>query len=532
MLNSKKIALYKIGLAFVLFSSCTKNFQDINTTPGLPSDITIGPLLNGVLSTIFLRGQEQVSVHNDWYYPVSQLAATSGSSGYVLANGAQDIWNDYYSTLQNLNLALDKVNAATGNQQDLQNIKAILYTLRAYKTFRVTDQFGDIPYFNAGKAYTGDAAKYRPKYDAQQLIYDSLLTDLKWVVTNINTSASLSISSSETLFGGNMTKWLTLANSLRLRYAMQMVEQDPSTATPIISDVLKGSIPLIADGEDVGMSPTLLPNTSGGDADWVRPWSFSSHKFVRISSTFWNMVADGTTTGSIFDPRALIFAETNQAGAWAPYVIGSSASDNANPYNTNIRDTAINNKDNSLFSSFNYYLIRDQYYIPELVMNSAEVHFLKAEAYERGLGVTQDPATAQTEYLAGITASVNFWYNIAHSTNTTHDDWAAVAPPLPTPTQMTALLTHPKVAFTGVMASDLNKIYAQEWLDSFRQPWLAFNLWRRTGSTPTIGIPAAYASFYRLPYPQIESVNNTENYNTQVSKIGSNTSAVKVWWMK
>jgi len=489
-------------------------------------------LVNGVLSTLVLRGQEQTAVHNEWYYPVTQLAATSGSSGYVLANGAQDIWNDYYSALQNLNLALDKIDASTGDQQDLKNIRAIVYILRAYKTFRVTDQFGDIPYFDAGKAYSGDASKYRPKYDAQQLIYDSLLANLKWAVTNISTSASVSISSSETLFGGNMTKWLSFANSLRLRYAMQMVEKDAATATSVISDVLNGSAPLIADGGDVGLSPTLIPNTSLGDADWVRPWSFSSHKFMRISSTFWNIVADGTTTASIFDPRALIFAETNQAGSWAPFVIGSNASDNANPYNTNVRDTAINNKDNSLFSSFNYYLIRDQYYIPEFIMNSAEVHFLKAEAYARGLGVTQNAATAEAEYIAGITASVNFWYNIAHNTNTTHDDWAAVAPATPTAAQMTALLTNPKVAFTGVMASDLNKIYAQEWLDNFRQPWLAFNLWRRTGSTPTIGIPATYASFYRLPYPQIESVNNTENYNTQVKNMGGNTSAIKVWWMK
>ncbi|HVW58558.1 MAG TPA: SusD/RagB family nutrient-binding outer membrane lipoprotein, partial [Puia sp.] len=136
------------------------------------------------------------------------------------------------------------------------------------------------------------------------------------------------------------------------------------------------------------------------------------------------------------------------------------------------------------------------------------------------------------EYIAGITASVNFWYDIAHNTNTKFDNWAAVAPPRPTPAQMTVLLAHPKVALTGTVASDLNKIYAQEWLDSFRQPWLAFNLWRRTGNTPTIGIPSTYASFYRLPYPQSESVNNTENYNTQVDKIGGNTSNVKVWWMK
>ena len=55
---------------------------------------------------------------------------------------------------------------------------------------KVTDQFGDIPYFKAGKAYTGNVSAFRVAYDSQQLIYDSLLTDLTWAVNNINTSSS------------------------------------------------------------------------------------------------------------------------------------------------------------------------------------------------------------------------------------------------------------------------------------------------------------------------------------------------------
>src|SRR5690242_2825405 len=103
MLRANNIILILVVAACFL-SSCTKDFQQVNTTPGKPSVTTIGPLVNGVISTLFLKGQEQVAVHNDWYYPTTQLAATSANSGYVLANGATDLWNDYYSTLQNLNL--------------------------------------------------------------------------------------------------------------------------------------------------------------------------------------------------------------------------------------------------------------------------------------------------------------------------------------------------------------------------------------------------------------------------------------------
>ncbi|MES1216189.1 MAG: SusD/RagB family nutrient-binding outer membrane lipoprotein [Bacteroidota bacterium] len=537
MIQLKKIFYYILPGAFV-WTSCTKDFQDLNATHNAPSSTTIAPLVNGVIGTLFLRGQEQASLHNDYYYVSTQLAATTSVSGYVLANGVNDVWNDYYSTLQNINLIQDKINAVT-DKESMNNIQAVLYILRAYKTFRVTDQFGDIPYFNAGKAYSGDAANFRVGYDSQQLIYDSLLTNLKWAVDNINTTASPvtssgnpyeSLGSFDTFFGGNMTKWLKFANSLRLRQAMQMVEKDPTTATPIIQDALSGAKPLVEDGEDVAMWPKDL----GGYDLWVRWWSISSGGagFLRMSSTMWNMVSDNNTDAGIFDPRAKLFVETNQAGNWAPYVIGTSTGDNVNAY---ISGTDPTDKNDAIYSPFNWYLIRDEWYIPEVILSAAEVHFLKAEAYARGLGVAANLGTAEAEYKAGITSSVNFWYEIAANTDNVSDNWSAVAPPAPTAGQMTTLLANPKVAFTGTADDAAKKIYAQEWLSYFRQPWLAFNLWRRTAATPVdpaSNPSATFKTFYRLPYAQDEAVNNTDNYNAQLAKIGGNTTDIKVWWMK
>jgi hypothetical protein len=100
---------------------------------------------------------------------------------------------------------------------------------------------------------------------------------------------------------------------------------------------------------------------------------------------------------------------------------------------------------------------------------------------------------------------------------------------------MQTLLTNSKVKFTGTAADAISKIYAQEWLSFFRQPWLAFNLYRRTGSTPvdaSSNPSSTYTTFYRLPYAQDEAVNNADNYNTQISKMGGNNTNYKVWWMK
>ena len=434
----------------IIFSSCSKNFQELNATHDKPSSTTTGPLVNSVISTLFLTGTEQASVHNDYYYTITQLGATSSISGYVLSNAVTEIWNNYYGSLQNMNLIQDQINAVS-DKESMNNIQAILYTLRAYKTFRVTDQFGDIPYFNAGKAYKGDVANFRVAYDAQQLIYDSLLSDLTWAVKNINTNGGATTSAGnpyvaiggyDVFLGGDMTKWLKFANSLRLRYAMQMVEKDPTTATPIIQDAISGSAPLIDSGNDVALWPAKL----GGYDLWVRWWSFSSGGagFVRTSSTMWNMVSDNNTNAGIFDPRANLFVETNQAGKWAPYTIGVSTGDAINAY---FSPTDSSQKNNCIYSPFNWFLVRNEWTIPELLMTEAEVHFLKAEAYARGLGVGQSVSTAETEYKAGITSSVNFWFNIANSTDDVSTNWKAVAPQLPT--DLSTLFNNPKVKFTG-----------------------------------------------------------------------------------
>ena len=536
MTNYKKSFLL-IFTASSFLLSCTKNFQELNTIPSQPATTTIAPLLNGVISTIILQWQEQAAVHVDWYYPATQLAGGSAASGYLLANGSNDIWSNYYNSLQNINLIQDKIDAVK-DKESIKNIQAILYVLRAYKTFRVTDQFGDVPFFKAGKTYTGNTASYRPVYDSQKSIYDTLLNNLKWAVGNIivtpaaltpSGNAYISLGTQETLFNNDLLKWQKFANSLLLRYSMQIVEKDAATATPYIAYALNKNL-FIDDGSDVGMWPASL---AGLDLAG-RPWSVGSGGtgYIRISSTMWNLIADGTDSSNIFDPRGFIFADTNGLGKWAPYTIGSASSDKVNPYDYS---GSVSNKKGCLYSPFNFYLIRDEHYIPELIMTAAETHFLKAEALIRGIGVAKNTSSANTEYVAGVTASVTLWTNIAKNTNTAEAPWATAQPQNYSSAQLMALLQNSKVMFTEDAASNLKKIYAQEWLDNFRQPWLAFNLWRRTGATPVDPAAvedASHANFYRLPYPQDEAVNNTDNYNVQIAKIGTNSSAVKVWWMK
>jgi hypothetical protein len=171
-------------------------------------------------------------------------------------------------------------------------------------------------------------------------------------------------------------------------------------------------------------------------------------------------------------------------------------------------------------------------YIPELMLTAAEVHFLKAEVYNRGLGVTANAATAKTEYDAGVTASLNFWTSIAYNSPV----WAVNKPAAATatPVQVNTLLAN--VAYDlSSPANALKQIYAQEWIDQYRQPWDAWTLLRRTGgktpmsATNTSYYAANFGNYNRFPYPDSEITYNSDNWKAVTN--GSDLASTKLWIM-
>jgi hypothetical protein len=74
----------------------------------------------------------------------------------------------------------------------------------------------------------------------------------------------------------------------------------------------------------------------------------------------------------------------------------------------------------------------------------------------------------------------------------------------------------------------LTLIYAQRWLDAFRQPWEAYALARRTKQTPREGDPINH---FRLPYPPSELENNSANCAEAISRQGGDEPQSRIWWV-
>ncbi len=523
----------KISILIILsvMMGCDKGFEDINKNPFSPTTTDIGPLFNTVVSSLRMGWSEQFYMHNEKLYQVTQQAALTAETFQNISIGTEEMWAQYYTALAHIRELERRFDAYEGDQEALNNVKAQLKILTAYKTFRVTDLFGDIPFFQAGKAYESvDFA--RPAFDSQEEIYKFLLGELKWAVENMNldpnpqTAAGndyVSLGNFDTMFGGFLRQWIKFANSLRLRHALRMADKDPAFAHPIIQEIMGGNLDLINEGDDVLMVPR--------DQNWLNQslnWSFREHKKLRLGTTMWNTMSetDSISGSGIFDPRALIFFETNNAEEWVPFPQipdANTPQSGGIPYQTS-RDFGHDFKgESNIYSPFNYYLVRDEQDVPQIIMTAAEVHFIKAEIYLRGIGMAANVPLAETEYTSGVSASIKFWQDIMVNS----EIWVNKAPILSS-SEIFQRINHNRMSIFNPANDKLELIYTQRWVDAFRQPWEAFSLLRRTNATPREG---AANQFYRFVYPASEAEKNPDNWNAQVQKMGGDRDNVKCWWM-
>jgi len=538
-------AKYSIILLFFtllpLTFSCTKDFEEINKDPNGFTTASDGSLFNGAVQSMILTGNEQFYINNEILYKQTQLAALTASAWGNASIGIEDIWKNYYDVMpeiRELEKRFANMNPATPG---LKNMQAMLKIVLAYKTFKVTDLFGDIPFSEAGYGFQ-NLSLLHPRYDTQRDIYIALLGDLKWAEQNINPSDAgepfATFSGFDKLFNGDLLKWRKFANSLRLRYAMRMVEEEPQLAGEIIKEIIEQDKPVLL-GYNISSavleSACFWPAASSFKNSSLS-WSFREHKNLRMGSTIWKQLSvnDSADGSGIFDPRAYIYFEGNKDNKWKPYPqipdVNTPASTGI-PYGEH-RDDAVNFSFKGVdcpYSPFNYFMIADEDYMPIILMTGAEVHFIKAEAWFRGIGVAVDKTKADIEYMNGINASVAWWRMV---TDNSRLPISKIKFPdmvhIPANLTPASILNHFGSWNAVSEEQKLEFIYTQRWIDAFRQPTEAFAEVRRTGKTPYEG-PAL--NYFRLNYPASEAAYNTVNYNAAIQRQGGDEPEVKIWWM-
>ena len=422
----------------LLVNSC-KKFGDMNENPINPTGTEMGPLFNGVVSSLTYNGNEMFYLDNEIFYPETELGSLTSDAWGNFQIGTQAVWDNYYYALGNICDIEKRFEEQCNDDPEIcDKVKAQLIVLKAFKTFKVTDYFGDIPYSEAGKIWynSTETSNKKPKFDSQESIYKSLLSELVWareILLENKAQTDLgndffSLGSYDVLYANNYEKWAKIANSLILKHGLRMYDKDIQFADtllktafnkPVIDDYWCGSGGFM-------LWPMTLTNPVG-DVNW----SFREHRNLRMGETVFAQMSDSDdpTGAGIFDLRMYIFFDTNHKtdefpqGAWKGFPQMKDAStptEGGTPYERTRDQNYAFKGPSCLYSPFNYYLIRDNSdqagFIPRILMSAAEVCFIKAEIAFRGI-VSVSQMESEQLIVSGITNSYYIWLQL-HSNAT------------------------------------------------------------------------------------------------------------------
>lgn len=500
----KKILI--ILLAGFMLPACTGKFEEINTPPTSLSSVP----------SEFILTQSQYSLYRDkggyWTQDILRWGAWiqhygNHNQGFTtahyqdIANYNTGFWNTHYGILGELEQA--KLLIAEQDEGDVARVKnAIIEMIQIATWLRLTDNVGDVPYFEALKG----AENVAPVYDSQQAIYTDLISRMKAAVAALQVSDSPFYGDADVFFQGDVEKWIKFGNAYLLRMALQLSEADAGTAQSLAATQMSSSLP--SSNEDNAVLPVIGNDVNQNAHGIVELSRRTLADFPYIGEKFVNVLQDSD------DPRLPILVGATPASVAA----GGTLEYVGIPPALSSDQYADVNATLDQYSRPNFDWIVSEASTRGLnAMTYTEVAFMKAEAALRGWGGSE--ADAQTFFEEGIRAAMMMNpFPDAGITDSDIDDFIAANGTL-----------------TGSFEERLEQIITQRWITyAFDQPDVAYIQWRRTGY-PTLDpgqnqgdtggtIPRRYR------YSENEPVLNQANYNTAVSKLSDgDTYTSRVW---
>ena len=508
-------------VALLIGSSCKKDFVKINTDP---NQITEGQINFNYLFTnaeLQTSGNTDGNGYEDWrnnlIYSgcmIQHLSSTfsywDGDKYLYSATYNSAYWDENYpNAIVNIVDVLQHVK----NDTSQANFYQIGRIFKAFMFQRLTDMYGDCPYFQAGLGYISGITS--PVYDRQQDIYADLLHELQDAAAKLDPGKTNSIGSADLLYGGDPLAWKQFAASEMLRVAMRLTKVDPATAQQWVRTAVQmGGIATntgnaVLQHQNVTGTPVtngtgliLLGNDPNGYrlhegfVSFLRQTEDPRLPYLATVCTNPGLPADKGDTTAV--------RQLGQPGGYDPPNSGS-ARDLVHAPNW-----PGNQNDYSIVNRYTFARLD----APTFFLTCAETQLLLAEAAQRGW-ISGDPATY---YTTGVRAAM--------------EQLAAQAGAGPSGTLIDAWLSdHPYDPSLG-----LSQINEQYWVAGFMDENECFANWRRSGYpelTPVNypGNVTGGAVPRRFTYPPGEASNNTANYNAAVSRLASGDKMTsRVWW--
>lgn len=488
----KKIVNYKtigtLSLAALLsISSCTEDFDAMNTNPNSPTAIGAQYLLpTGIESSVdrYWGGRtrfERLNIDGAELYVqhfTRNIYSNEGDNYEVSPALVANNWKSFYNDAL-LNFQRIIIQSGPNGKNPNANYEGVALVMRTWVFSLLTDMYGAIPYSEA-IAGTSETPIYTPKYDTMEQVYAGMLNDLK--MANERLTVGGPAISGDILYSGDILKWKKFANSLRLRLANRQAAKKSAESKAIMTEILSDATkyPIFTSNADNATlkCTTVLPSNN----EWNQVMVQDGRTDWNISSTLIDKM------NALGDTRITVYANPNKDGKYLGHPNGLP--------------DAIATSYLATSSTIGSYFVRAD--APEVIMTFGELNLILAEATFDG-DITGD---AKSYFEKGITASFSQYG-----------------------------LTVPTTYFTTVGAVTKAKIMEQKWIALFGQGIEAWTEKRRTGlpAFPAADNRAVFVNDGVLPtrfvYPNSEYSLNQANVEAGVKLNGSaNDMKTKLWW--
>ncbi len=545
------------------FGACSDAYmEDVNTDDSKAN--AIDP--NTQLTTALLQTYGDFSLMDTYrsyitgftqYYAGGWNVSNYAGAVYPKDSEMSHVWNRYYT------IGVKNLVDAIHRSEDMPNTNAALRIHRAYMMAVLSDIYGDIPCTEAGMSYIEGNAN--PKYDTQEEVYDFIFSELKACAEQLGTGTDV-ISGDVTSLGGDATAWKKYANTLRLRYAMRISDVAPEKARQEFESALHADGGIISSaGDDAYVKHIDAPFTlydGANDLDFranalgemIYGQDPESPSFVcstlfnymkkmddprlyRVARCYIHTTRSQTDTSGNFDVTDEVMDWGNRGGtgivpcnvgdAWWNEWVNGPATEEIPTLASLVKLYPDKGYDKNNYPAR---MLRPTVAVafcnadcPGILITSAEVEFLLAEAASKGWNV---PGDANSHYEAGIRASMqmlNSYYDIVTKISDEEIDAYIAANPLgdnpreAINTQAWILhLTNPSEGWANLRRSDYPAL-ADRTLLPVRGDF--------PHEDPNMQTPV------RLRYPLLEAKYNSVNYKEAVERMGGNDNwHTRVWW--
>lgn len=543
-MNYRRIIYIMLCLAAMNYlPGCTKNFKEINTNPaGVTKDVFLADFQAVILP--LQNAQRNIVPFTHWQYQVSQNLAADIYSGYMMTptpfNGGNnnsnyfmmDGWNEWI-----LNMAYDGVMQSTADfnkfsklyqSADLSDANAMARIINVLTMHKVSDCFGPVIYTNFAKPN----ADLSVNYDSQEEAYAAFFKDLDTAVTQLKPFANgskhvgTSFKKGDLMYGGDASKWLKLANTLRLRLALRIVYAAPAKAK------MEGEKALAP--ENGGLI------TTNGENAFV---NYGSESPIIVIINDWDDTRAGAPLSAYLngykDPRISHYlAPASDAAVSGKYIgirngVAIDAKARYSGYSKQIAKAA----------SADYF---DRQNGRARIATASEAFFLKAEAALRNW---VNAGGVQENYEAGIDLSFGEW-GAGSAVNYKLDDVSTESPYIDPKAQIAGqndvLAGNPNVSTVTIKwnpaASDeikFEKIITQKWLALYPDGQEAWSEFRRTGYPKLFQVVVNNSNgdvagfIKRIPIPARYRNSNHAGYQKAITTLnGPDNAGTKLWWDK